>query len=91
MGSEDDPPREVPTDTRHPVDDPGALIVHGIRPGPHLLEQTPEFLYAIFTAMLIANFMWVFYLFGAFLLYTGLRLVRDHTDVARALPAVFDE
>jgi hypothetical protein len=25
---EHDPPREVPTDTRHPVDDPGALVVH---------------------------------------------------------------
>lgn len=25
---EHDPPREVPTDTRHPVDDPHALIVH---------------------------------------------------------------
>jgi tellurite resistance protein TerC len=31
-------------------------------------------------AVLIANFMWVFYLFGAFLLYTGLRLARDHKD-----------
>jgi hypothetical protein len=25
---EHDPPRQSPTDTRHPVDDPGALIVH---------------------------------------------------------------
>jgi hypothetical protein len=25
---EHDPPREVPTDTRHPVDDPDALVVH---------------------------------------------------------------
>jgi hypothetical protein len=25
---EHDPPREVPTDTRHPVDDPAALVVH---------------------------------------------------------------
>src|SRR5262245_17003403 len=25
---EHDPPRENPTDTRHPVDDPGALLVH---------------------------------------------------------------
>ena len=31
-------------------------------------------------AVLIANFMWVFYLFGAFLLYSGLRLARDHKD-----------
>ncbi|HEX2691066.1 MAG TPA: hypothetical protein VHN14_30840, partial [Kofleriaceae bacterium] len=25
---EHDPPRQSPTDTRHPVDDPGALLVH---------------------------------------------------------------
>jgi len=36
-----------------------ALIAHGIRPGPHLLEQTPEFLYAIFGAMLLANLMFL--------------------------------
>ncbi|MGZ0190617.1 MAG: tripartite tricarboxylate transporter permease, partial [Alphaproteobacteria bacterium] len=33
-----------------------ALIMHGFRPGPHLMNETPEFVYAIFTAMLIANF-----------------------------------
>ncbi|HLT01629.1 MAG TPA: tripartite tricarboxylate transporter permease [Geminicoccaceae bacterium] len=33
-----------------------ALIMHGFRPGPYLMRETPEFLYAIFTAMLIANF-----------------------------------
>lgn len=32
-----------------------ALVMHGLKPGPHLLQQTPEFLYAIFGAMLIAN------------------------------------
>ncbi len=33
-----------------------ALIMHGFRPGPYLLNETPEFLYAIFGAMLFANF-----------------------------------
>ena len=33
-----------------------ALIMHGFRPGPFLMQETPEFVYAIFTAMLIANF-----------------------------------
>ena len=33
-----------------------ALIMHGFRPGPYLMQETPEFVYAIFTAMLIANF-----------------------------------
>jgi putative tricarboxylic transport membrane protein len=27
-----------------------ALIMHGFRPGPHLMNETPEFVYAIFTA-----------------------------------------
>jgi len=33
----------------------GALLVHGLRPGPHLFNETPLLLYAIFTAMLLAN------------------------------------
>ena len=37
-----------------------ALIMHGFRPGPHLMNETPEFVYAIFTAMLIANFAFLF-------------------------------
>jgi putative tricarboxylic transport membrane protein len=36
-----------------------ALIMHGFRPGPYLLRETPEFVYAIFGAMLIANFMFL--------------------------------
>jgi putative tricarboxylic transport membrane protein len=32
-----------------------ALIMHGFRPGAYLLRETPEFIYAIFAAMLIAN------------------------------------
>ena len=32
-----------------------ALIMHGFRPGPYLINETPEFLYAIFGAMLVAN------------------------------------
>jgi putative tricarboxylic transport membrane protein len=33
----------------------GAMVMHGLKPGPFLLENQPEFLYAIFAAMLIAN------------------------------------
>jgi putative tricarboxylic transport membrane protein len=36
-----------------------ALIMHGLRPGPHLMQETPEFVYAIFGAMLIANLMFL--------------------------------
>ncbi|WP_244612972.1 tripartite tricarboxylate transporter permease [Modicisalibacter radicis] len=37
-----------------------ALIMHGFRPGPFLMRENPEILYAIFTAMLIANFAFLF-------------------------------
>lgn len=36
-----------------------ALIMHGFRPGPYLMKETPEFIYAIFGAMLVANFMFL--------------------------------
>ncbi len=36
-----------------------ALILHGFRPGPYLMRETPEFVYAIFAAMLIANFLFL--------------------------------
>ena len=36
-----------------------ALIMHGFRPGPQLMKQTPEFVYAIFGAMLVANLMFL--------------------------------
>ena len=32
-----------------------ALIMHGFRPGPYLINETPEFVYAIFGAMFFAN------------------------------------
>jgi putative tricarboxylic transport membrane protein len=37
----------------------GALMVHGVRPGPHLFLDQPAFLYAIFTAMMVANFLFL--------------------------------
>ncbi len=40
----------------------GALLVHGLRPGPHLFVEQPTLLYSIFLAMLIANL--AFGLFG---------------------------
>jgi len=36
-----------------------ALIIHGFRPGPYLIRETPEFVYAIFGAMLFANLMFL--------------------------------
>ncbi|MDH3965657.1 MAG: tripartite tricarboxylate transporter permease [Rhodospirillales bacterium] len=37
----------------------GALLVHGLRPGPHLFTTTPVLLYGIFTAMLLANIIFL--------------------------------
>ena len=37
----------------------GALLVHGLRPGPHLFNETPLLLYGIFTAMLLANLIFL--------------------------------
>lgn len=37
----------------------GALMVHGIRPGPHLFIEQPDFLYAIFAAMFVANILFL--------------------------------
>ncbi len=33
----------------------GALMIHGLIPGPLLFEQTPEFVYSVFWAILFAN------------------------------------
>ncbi len=62
-----------------------ALIMHGFRPGPHLIRETPEFVYAIFGAMLIANFMFL----GIGLV--GARVFSRITLIPRTLlwPAVF--
>ena len=38
----------------------GALIIHGLTPGPLIFEQNGEVLYGIFGAMLIANFVNLF-------------------------------
>ena len=40
------------------------LIIHGVRPGPDLFKEQPEFLYGIFGAMLVANIL--FFIFGFF-------------------------
>ena len=40
------------------------LIIHGVRPGPDLFREQPDFLYGIFGAMLIANVL--FFIFGFF-------------------------
>ncbi|MFT5439060.1 MAG: putative tricarboxylic transport membrane protein [Alphaproteobacteria bacterium] len=62
-----------------------AFIMHGLRPGPHLLNETPHFVYAIFFAMLIANLM--FFAIGL----GGAKLFSRITLIPRTLlwPSVF--
>ena len=62
-----------------------ALMVHGMRPGPYLVRETPEFIYAIFTAMFIANI--TFLIIGL----PGAKLFARVTLIPRQIlwPAVF--
>ncbi|MBI4182667.1 MAG: tripartite tricarboxylate transporter permease [Proteobacteria bacterium] len=62
-----------------------ALMMHGFRPGPHLIRENPQFVYAIFFAMLAANVMF------AVLGLAGAKLFARVTFVPRAFlwPAVF--
>jgi putative tricarboxylic transport membrane protein len=62
-----------------------ALVMHGLRPGPHLMNETPHFIYAIFIAMLLANFMFL----GVGL--AGAKLFSRITMIPRTLlwPSVF--
>jgi putative tricarboxylic transport membrane protein len=62
-----------------------ALIMHGIRPGPYLMKETPEFIYAIFGAMLIANFMFLGIGLGGAKLFARVTLVPKNI----LWPAVF--
>ncbi|MEM6972679.1 MAG: tripartite tricarboxylate transporter permease [Pseudomonadota bacterium] len=63
----------------------GALLVHGLRPGPHLFTEQPTLLYSIFLAMLLANI--AFGLFG----FVGAKLFARITliPVEYLWPAVF--
>ncbi|MDX1485816.1 MAG: tripartite tricarboxylate transporter permease [Alphaproteobacteria bacterium] len=62
-----------------------ALMVHGFRPGPYLVQNTPHFVYAIFTAMFIANVL--FLVLGL----PGAKLFARITLIPRQIlwPAVF--
>jgi putative tricarboxylic transport membrane protein len=62
-----------------------ALIMHGFRPGPYLVRETPHIVYAIFGAMIIANFM--FLIIGL----TGAKVFSRITLIPRQIlwPSVF--
>ena len=53
----------------------GALLMHGLRPGPHLFNETPTLLYAIFFAMLLANLIFLVVGLGAAKLFARVTLI----------------
>ena len=63
----------------------GALVVHGLRPGPHLFTEQPTLLYAIFLAMLLANIAFAFFGFFGAKLFARITLI----PVEYLWPAVF--
>ncbi len=43
----------------------GALVVHGMQPGPRLMEQSPSMVYTIMGAMFVANILMALIMFGS--------------------------
>ena len=52
-----------------------AMLIHGLRPGPLLFLEQPQFLYAIFLAMLLANLMFLGLGLGAAKIFARVTLV----------------
>jgi putative tricarboxylic transport membrane protein len=57
----------------------GAMIIHGIRPGPLLMQEQPEFFYIILGCLVLAN---VFLLIFGF---TGIRLFCRIVEIPKAI------
>lgn len=62
----------------------GALVIHGLNPGPTLMINTPELFYVVAGSVLLANFFLL--IFG----FSGIRLFKKMVSVPKAylLPAV---
>ncbi|MCI0755373.1 tripartite tricarboxylate transporter permease [Teichococcus vastitatis] len=61
------------------------LIVQGVRPGPHLFNEQPRLLYAVFASMLAANILYLVIGLGAAKLFARISLI----PAALLWPAVF--
>jgi putative tricarboxylic transport membrane protein len=57
----------------------GALIIHGLRPGPMLMREQPEFFWFVVGALLLANVF--LYIFGM----TGIRLFSKIVEVPKPI------
>ena len=51
------------------------LIVQGVRPGPHLFNEQPQLLYAVFSSMLTANLLYLVVGLGAARLFARISLI----------------
>lgn len=61
------------------------LLVQGVRPGPHLFNEQPMLLYAVFASMLAANLLYMVMGLGAAKLFARVTLIPN----AYLWPAVF--
>ncbi|WP_422443928.1 tripartite tricarboxylate transporter permease [Thermoanaerobacterium sp. DL9XJH110] len=57
----------------------GALIIHGLRPGPMLMREQPEFFWVIVGCLVLSNIF--LYIFGM----TGLRLFSKIVEIPKAI------
>ena len=57
----------------------GALIIHGLRPGPMLMREQPEFFWMMVGALLISNIF--LYIFGM----TGIRLFSKIVEIPKSI------
>ena len=56
----------------------GALMVHGLTPGPLLMTNSKDFVYAIFASLIIANFLTVFFEYFGIKLFVRILRVPKH-------------
>ena len=57
----------------------GALIIHGIRPGPMLMREQPEFFWFVVGTLILANIF--LYIFGM----TGIRMFSKIVEIPKAI------
>lgn len=57
----------------------GALMLHGLHPGPLLFTRNPDIVYGLFTCLILTNFV---------MLYLGLKGIRFWLRVVRISPAI---
>ncbi|NTW70958.1 MAG: tripartite tricarboxylate transporter permease [Eubacteriaceae bacterium] len=57
----------------------GGMVVHGLRPGPMLMKQQPEFFWTIVACLLISNIF--LYIFGM----TGIKLFSKIVEIPKAI------